>query len=211
MEEVHDQPRKNDTQNETLKPFAAIALPSQASTETISIKDDDRAQFPYSVDQAESYFLDAGYLVASRTISNYCHTNRFQCKKFSSEGVRRWFIKDKSLATHLKQLKLVHSPNAGDSKQSHATNAGKKGTTESTSQPFAGASASDSNDYEATAVFNVKYVKMLEKQVAQKDSQLNSLQEQADQVTKLTNGLGRLLLNQAEPPPEEREDQNPKY
>lgn len=197
-----DHPKKEDDQHrvETLKPFAAIALPSPVDTSTAPIDEDDRALFPYSVEKAEAYFLNAGYIVSPRTIAHYCQTNRFQCKKFSSDGVRRWLIKESSIARHLKRLKRDQPSNASERKPSHAKASISNAPIDSVSNARANTSASDSSEHTATAMFNVKYVKFLEEQVSQKDSQLASLQAQADQVTKLTNGLGRLLLNQSEQP-----------
>lgn len=104
----------------TLKPFAALALPSPSTADSKPIENDDRKAYPYSIEKAEAYLLNAGYIVAPRTLSNYCQTNQFQCKKFSSEGVRRWFIRENSLIKHLKRLKRDHPPNASDRKPSHA-------------------------------------------------------------------------------------------
>lgn len=200
MNPVFDHPKKEDDQHrvETLKPFAAIALSSPVYTGTAPTDEDDRALFPYSVEKSETYFLDAGYVVSPRTIAHYCQTNRFQCKKFSSDGVRRWLIKESSIARHLKRLKRDQPSNASERKPSHAKASTPKAPINSTSNAPANASASNSNEHTATAMFNVKYVKFLEEQVSKKDSQLASLQLQADQVTKLTNGLGQLLLNQSE-------------
>lgn len=199
---------KDQESTESLKPFAAFALPSPANAETTSPDEDDRALFPYSVEKAEAYFLDAGYIVSPRTIAYYCQTNRLQCKKFSSDGVRRWLIKESSVARHLKQLKRDQPSSAGERKPSHAKASNSNAPVDSIPDAPANASASDSNEHTATAMFSVKYVKLLEEQVLQKDSQLNSLQAQADQVTKLTNGLGRLLLNQSEANPGDGEVNN---
>ena len=200
MNPVFDHPKKEGDQYrvETLKPFAAIALPSPANVNATTPNNDDRSDFPYSVDKAEAYFLDGGYIVSPRTIAHYCQTNQFHCKKFSSDGVRRWLIKESSIARHLKRLQRNQPSIASERKPSHAKASISNAPIDSTSNARANTSASDSNEHTATAMFNVKYVKFLEEQVSQKDSQLASLQLQADQVTKLTNGLGQLLLNQSE-------------
>ena len=203
MEPTYDDNEQAEQQRDseqTLKPFAALALPSPSGLDSELIENNDRRAYPYSIEKAEAYLLNAGYVVAHRTLSNYCQTNQFQCKKFSSDGVRRWFIKESSVATHLKKLKRDHSPNANDRKPSHAKSATGNISANSMSEASKDAIASDSNEYAATAIFNVKYVKFLEEQVSLKDSQLKSLQAQTDQVTKLTNGLGMLLLNKKEQP-----------
>ena len=213
MESSHEYLCQPDDQSdkESLKPFAALALPSPAAANVEPKLDEDRSKYRFSVEQAEAYFLDAGYVVASRTLTGYCHTNRFECKKFSSDGVRRWFVKEKSLAKHLKQLKINHSHSTSASKPPHAETNAKDIGLNSASTPSASAKASDGKEHLATAMYDVKYVKMLEEQVSLKDSQIKSLLKQADELTLVTRGLGGLLSRANEPPHESNEGMNNDY
>ena len=201
----------DQSDKESLKPFAALALPSPAAANADPKLGEDRSKYRFSVEQAAAYFQDAGYIVASRTLTGYCHTNRFECKKFSCGGVRRWFVKEKSLAKHLKLLKMNYPQSVSAGKPPHAEANTEASGSNPTSTPSAYAKASDSTEQLATAMYDVKYVKMLEEQVSLKDSQIKSLLKQADELTLVTRGLGGLLSRANEPPHESNEGMNNDY
>ena len=185
------------------KPLAEDVLQLQQVSHATVNQSNDRLGYNFSIEDAERYFLDRGYEVASRTISHYCQSNKFTCKKFTSAGVRRWFIKNDSIEKHLRQMKRDNHKVARESKRPHANGEVEKNTEIGTSTKNANANAKPRNESQAIADPEERYIVHLEKQIEQKDLQINALLSQGDELALIAKGLGGLLAS-----PKESSDKN---
>ena len=153
---------------------------------------EQRGSYTFSIDDAEHYFLDAGYEVASRTISHYCNRNQFRCKKFPANGVRRWFIEKASLDKHVEQMRHDGHAVASKSKRTQEPPKPAEEKESANSQDISQASASERN---ASANMTQRYIETLEKELEEKNRQMDKLQKTNDQLAAIANGLGFLLRN----------------
>ena len=169
------------------KPDANLQEPSQVIASE-SNANEERGSYTFSIEDAERYFFDAGYEVPSRTISHYCKLNNFICKKFSANGVRRWFIEKPSLDKHIEQMRYDGHAIASESKQPTAVKNNAKEKPDANLQEPSQAIASESNDD-----IKDRYIQTLENQLNEKDKQIAKMQTNTEDVATIAKGLGFLL------------------
>ena len=179
----------------------AAALATLSQEEGLAIASECNANarrqlYQFSIDDAERYFIDNGYEVATRTISNYCLQNQFQCKKFTSNGVRRYFIQKQSLDAHLEQMRHDGHAIASNRIREHTYTKDKEQKDISSSQDDRKRSHATASDEEDG--YREKYIKHLEEENDFLRGKLNDSEKHTTALEEIAKGLGGLL---AEPRP----------
>lgn len=179
---------QNTSENKEKAGVAAHSQDPVHAPASESNTNDERTPFDFSIEDAERYFLDNGYYVAGRTISFYCQHSKFLCKKFSSKGVRRWFIQKQSLDSHITQMRRDGQPLASNRMHSPENKKTAKTKDSANTQEL-----EQQSHATATDEYKDKYIAHLEVENDFLRDQLTVNEKHVTALEDIAKGLGGLL------------------